>query len=103
MKLGSHKRWDLFDPLSPISGNMVIVGWPRSGKSEVFRGREDVIRINIRECVVTNVWALPEGLASDGTKVAVLDNFEYEMDNVPVRQLKLTMLSELFEIRTRAS
>ncbi len=97
MQLNGHKRWELFDPQADIVRNMVVVGWPRSGKSRDFAGRGDVVRVNIRERAHLDQWQLPEGLTANATTVVLLDNFEYEMDNTEITAKKLMLLQELVQ------
>jgi len=87
----------------PFGRHAVLLGAPRSGKTEAFKGRPgiDYIDLYYVNAIGDPQWGM-EPAAREPEKLVVLDHFEHNLDKPAERQRKLSVLERLvYEVKCR--
>jgi hypothetical protein len=101
VELDPKDRWPEFDILTnrEIERNLMVIGWPRAGKTALFSQLNDCQLVSIPDCDRRNVWKLPDPPPGKTIRVAVVDEFEYGIDDPELQKKKMALVEALVKNR----
>lgn len=96
-ELGDLAPLPTWDPDACRTGNLLIIGHPRSGKSACAAGLAESRILDLAQMSTPGRWAL-EAIAEP---TVIVDHFEFDLDNPDACLSKLRLLEQLLYVRKR--